>query len=157
MTKLQANDPAVTSANFSNQQLGDDAIVNLCNALSKNTSCRVLDISNNQFGLPGLLSVAQLISTNHVLTQLNLSYNQLDPRGALALSKVLPTSNVQSVNLQNCGGSTSAILMSMMRTSRTSTSSSAHRQQKLAPSITDDGLSNEQKKSLVLKEESEEL
>ena len=122
---LTNNDPQATHANFSNCQVNDHRLQQLCAILSKNTFCTELNLSKNNFGLEGLLAVANLIRCNTTLTKVDLSFNSLHVRGALALSRVVPSSNIISMNLQNCGSSTGAILMAMMSKPSTSRSSAS--------------------------------
>jgi hypothetical protein len=128
---LTNNDPQATVANFSNSQVNDHRLQQLCASLSKNTFCTQLNLSKNNFGLEGLLAIATLIGCNTTLTKVDLSFNTLHVRGALALSRVVPSSNIISMNLQNCGSSTGAILMAMM--SKPSTSRSNPIQSSLQP------------------------
>ena len=82
LDRLQANDPSLTYLDLSNQNLSDDDIIQLCEAIVSNDKLTSLDVSENNIGDKG----ADYLSKMMNLTSLSVSDNRIGDIGAASLS-----------------------------------------------------------------------
>ncbi len=83
LQRLRSNDPTLTALDLSSRELTDADVIELCNALEKNTSLDTLDLDHNQIGDAG----AQALAGSKTLTMLGLGHNQIGDAGAQALAE----------------------------------------------------------------------
>ena len=75
-------------------KFGDEAIIELADALHGNKQLTALSIASNQLTDEGAIAIAEALRHNDALSDLNLNDNQVGDTGALALADVLGENDV---------------------------------------------------------------
>ncbi|CAK90105.1 unnamed protein product (macronuclear) [Paramecium tetraurelia] len=94
--------------NLEDNNLGDQLIIELCKAMSKNLSVETLNISKNKITNNAHQSLKQLIESNDTLLELYLRWNSIKGSGGVEIFKALQANkNIKvldfSYNLLGCG------------------------------------------------------
>ena len=82
MNRIRANDPQLRRLDLNGRGLSSWNAIELCDALTTNTTLTSLNVSHNEIGAAG----AQALATNTTLTSLNVSQNRIGAAGARALA-----------------------------------------------------------------------
>jgi Leucine-rich repeat (LRR) protein len=82
LERIKKNDPTLTTLDLSFQEIDDDDIELLCDAMANNTKLTTLDLLYNSIGPDG----AKALARNTTLTSLDVSGNGIGPDGAEALA-----------------------------------------------------------------------
>ena len=80
---------SLTSLDLSENYIGNEGAISLCEALRVNTSLTSLDLSKNDIGDEGAISLSEALTVNTSLTSLKLSENSIGHEGANSLSEAL--------------------------------------------------------------------
>ena len=103
LTALERN-TTVTSLNLSNCSLNDSSCRPIAELLSKNVHLRELHLDNNQIAIEGAASLSTALITNQVLETLTLNGNPLGDRGLIYLAKACGhNSNLSTLGMEGCG------------------------------------------------------
>jgi len=96
LTKLRENDPTLVHLDLTDQQLTDDDILPLGEALTHNTHLKSLNLNKNKIGLLGITTLAPIKLETLSISQNELSSDCID---ALILSETLTSLDVSGNNL----------------------------------------------------------
>ena len=79
----------IVSLNLSCNNIGDEGVISIANALSHNPNLTFFDLSTNNFGNEGIIKIGNALSQCPNLTNLNLSYNKFGDEGATNIANAL--------------------------------------------------------------------
>mmetsp|Transcript_24877 Transcript_24877/g.74631 ORF Transcript_24877/g.74631 Transcript_24877/m.74631 type:complete len:220 (+) Transcript_24877:134-793(+) len=89
--KLEANDPATTSVDLSNNALfkmkSYEYLGKIAEAMKTNTNCKELILKSNDITNADCEHIKTLLSTNKTLTSLNLEGNKIDSEGSKLIAE----------------------------------------------------------------------
>ncbi|KAF9091666.1 hypothetical protein BGX29_010834, partial [Mortierella sp. GBA35] len=119
----QFHSSILTSTSAHYNEIGDNGVEALSEALKINSTLNSLDLSNNRIGDYGLVVLSAALKTNPTLTTMNLRNNSIGPNGAQALSEALNNSALNILGLQcnKIGDNGAQTLSDALRTNLTLT------------------------------------
>ena len=95
---------ALKRADFGANNIKDEGVIALAEALRVNNTIRWLDLScNKNIGDKGAEALAEMLKVNKGLKRFDLSFNNITDKGAVALFEALKVNEVVRINLAfNC-------------------------------------------------------
>eukprot|EP01133_Synstelium_polycarpum_P014187 gene14187-16727_t len=80
---------SITHLSFRNNNLGDEALVDVISALHENKSIEKLELRRNKLGNATAIALAGALIKNRTITEIDLFYNLVRPEGGVALANAL--------------------------------------------------------------------
>jgi NLR family CARD domain-containing protein 3 len=94
---LLSTNSTITDLNVSDNDIGDDGVILIGDALLRNTSITRIDLSDNSIGLNGVKHLADAMTVNSTVTELELSGNyRISKKGADHLAHMLTRNSTVS-------------------------------------------------------------
>ncbi|KJE95187.1 hypothetical protein CAOG_05665 [Capsaspora owczarzaki ATCC 30864] len=91
------------SLDYENEDIGDDLVAALAEALKGHPAVTSLNLSSNEIGIYGACSIGEALHENNVLTKLNMGHNQIGAPGAKAIAGGLKSNRtLQALLLEEC-------------------------------------------------------
>jgi hypothetical protein len=100
----------ITTLKLSANDIGDEGVIALSQALARNAAITNLNLAFNNIGDEGVEALARILARNTTITNLNLSFNNIGDKGvealsqALAINTTITTLNLSSNNIKDRGG-----------------------------------------------------
>lgn len=102
LSKTLERNTALTKIYLYDNEIGDAGAEALSSVLEQNTTLTTIDLGSNNIGNAGVESLSRALERNTTLIKINLAFNKIDTAGVAALSRVLER-NTTLINISLWG------------------------------------------------------